>query len=161
MTDKQDPAWAGGSTVPWLRRRFLTLTAAATALAFTVVPDARASTAELRGRDFGDTPFTLGVASGDPLPDAVVLWTRLAPRPWEPEGGLPAVGIAFVSWEVAEDEQFSRVVRRGRAVATSDFGYSVHVDVRGLGPGRSYWYRFRAGPWISPTGRTRTTPAHG
>ncbi|MET9418351.1 alkaline phosphatase D family protein [Streptomyces klenkii] len=161
MTGRQDRAWAGVATAPWIGRRSLTLTAAAAVLAFTVAPGARASTAGLRVRDLGDTPFTLGVASGDPLPDAVVLWTRLAPRPWEPGGGLPAVGTALVSWEVAEDEKFARVVRRGRAVATGDFGYSVHADVRGLRPGRSYWYRFRAGPWISPTGRTRTAPAHG
>ncbi|MEH6373291.1 alkaline phosphatase D family protein [Streptomyces sp. KLMMK] len=160
MTGHQGHDRPGTASVSYLRRRFLTLTAAATVLAFSSEPG-RARAGELGDRALGDDPFTLGVASGDPLPDAVVLWTRLAPRPWEPDGGLPATGVIPVSWEVSEDERFSRVVRRGQAAADAEFGYSVHADARGLKAGRTYWYRFRAGSWVSRAGRTRTAPAAG
>jgi alkaline phosphatase D len=103
-----------------------------------------------------DGVFSLGVASGDPLPDGVVLWTRLAPDPLN-GGGMPDRTVA-VEWEIAEDERFARAVRRGAAQARPEYGHSVHVDVRGLRPGRTYWYRFRAGGQLSPTGRTRTAP---
>ncbi|WP_285757769.1 alkaline phosphatase D family protein [Nocardiopsis ansamitocini] len=105
-------------------------------------------------------PFTLGVASGDPLPDGVVLWTRLAPTPLDPEGrgGMPERDFA-VSYEVATDERFSTIVRRGTAVATPELGHSVHPEVKGLEPGRVYHYRFRVGKHVSRAGRTRTAPA--
>ncbi|MEU9386939.1 alkaline phosphatase D family protein, partial [Streptomyces sp. NPDC048279] len=86
----------------------------------------------------------------------IVLWTRLAPDPLD-GGGLPDT-VVPVAWEVAEDERFRRAVRRGTAHARPEYGHSVHVDVRGLRPGRTYWYRFRAGGRISPAGRTRTAP---
>jgi len=104
-------------------------------------------------------PFTLGVASGDPLPNAVVLWTRLAPVPLH-GGGMPPQAVE-VDWLVAADERMQRVVRRGTAVAHPDFAHSVHVDVDGLEPGRWYWYRFTVGGYASPIGRTRTAPAPG
>ncbi len=105
-------------------------------------------------------PFRLGVASGDPSPDGFVLWTRLAPRPLEPEGGMPPEPVE-VDWEVAEDERFASVVRRGRARALPELAHSVHVEPEGLAPGRPYWYRFRAGGVESPAGRTRTLPPPG
>lgn len=101
-----------------------------------------------------DNPFTLGVASGSPLPDSVVLWTRLATQPLA-GGGMDAEPIA-VNWEVASDRLFSKVVQRGTATASPDFAHSVHVDVRGLLPGREYYYRFNTGGIESPVGRTRT-----
>ncbi|MGI5212115.1 alkaline phosphatase D family protein [Plantactinospora sp. CA-290183] len=101
--------------------------------------------------------FTLGVASGDPLPDGVVLWTRLAPQPLA-GGGMPARPVP-VRWEVAEDERFRRIARRGTALAHPDLAHSVHVEVCGLRPDTRYHYRFRAGAEISPAGRTRTAPA--
>ncbi|MFD8697548.1 alkaline phosphatase D family protein [Kitasatospora purpeofusca] len=104
-------------------------------------------------------PFLLGVASGDPLPDAVVLWTRLVADPFDAAAMGPR--SVPVSWEVAADPGFRRTVRRGVAVAEAGRGHSVHVDVRGLQPGRDYWYRFRAGRHLSPAGRTRTAPAAG
>lgn len=104
--------------------------------------------------------FSLGVASGDPEPDSVILWTRLAPQPMEPDGGMPATPVS-VRWEVAEDEAFSRVVRSGLVRAEARWGHSVHVDARGLRPGRAYFYRFIAGGEVSPIGRTRTAPARG
>ncbi|MBH1933756.1 alkaline phosphatase D family protein [Streptomyces sp. AV19] len=116
-------------------------------------------TRDARQPSLNEDPFTLGVASGDALPDGVVLWTRLAPRPFEPGSGLPPGGCLTVQWELAHDERFRDVARRGEFLAHADDDYSVHVDVTGLAPARTYWYRFRTGPWISPTGRTRTTPA--
>ncbi|GAA1194641.1 alkaline phosphatase D family protein [Streptomyces hebeiensis] len=109
---------------------------------------------------FTDDPFTLGVASGDPWPDGVVLWTRLAPHPLSPDGtgGMPPAPVP-VGWEVATDEHFRRVVRRGTTRAVAELAHSVHVEVSGLHPGRQYYYRFRAGGVISPVGRTRTAPA--
>ena len=112
----------------------------------------------------GANPFACGVASGDPWPTSVVLWTRLAPEPTALDGlgGLrdPRQQIP-VEWEVSTDESFSprAVVRRGVARATPEWGHSVHAEVHGLAPGRDYWYRFRVGNEISQVGRTRTAPA--
>ncbi|MFF3333998.1 alkaline phosphatase D family protein [Streptomyces sp. NPDC002888] len=144
------------------RRRFLTVAAAAATLAFTTNQPARGAAAapELDAARISDDPFTLGVASGDPLPDSVVLWTRLAPTPFEPDGGLGEQRVS-VQWEVALDENFGIVVKQGTALAHAEYGHSVHVDVQGLLPGTVYHYRFRTGAWISPTGRTRTAPEQG
>jgi len=109
---------------------------------------------------FADDPFALGVASGDPTATGAVLWTRLAPRPLEPEGGMPGPRTV-VDWEVAEDDAFTRIVRRGRHTAAPELAYSVHVDVEGLAPDRWYVYRFRSGDAVSPVGRLRTAPAEG
>lgn len=106
---------------------------------------------------FSAYPFSLGIASGDPAPDGVVLWTRLAPNPLAPGGGMPPVPVE-VSWQVAEDEAMTRVVRSGTAVANPHWGHSVHVEADGLQPDRWYWYQFKAGTETSPKGRTRTLP---
>jgi alkaline phosphatase D len=98
-----------------------------------------------------DVPFGLGVASGDPLPDSVILWTRLL------KPGLSRK--AEVGWQVARDERFRHVVRAGSTVASEELAHSVHVDVRGLEPGREYFYRFRYRNAVSPIGRTRTAPS--
>jgi alkaline phosphatase D len=92
------------------------------------------------------------------MPEAVVIWTRLASVPDAPDGGLPARAVD-VEWEVARDESFRRVVRRGHTRALPAFGHSVHVDVTGLDEGHWYFYRFRAQGQLSPVGRTRTAPA--
>ncbi|MBO4240695.1 alkaline phosphatase D family protein [Pseudonocardia sp. ICBG1034] len=107
-------------------------------------------------------PFTLGVASGDPSPDGMVLWTRLAPEPdaEDGRGGMPDRAVE-VEWEVAEDERFARVVSRGTETATRELAHSVHVEAAGLAPGREYFYRFRSGGHLSPVARTRTAPAAG
>jgi alkaline phosphatase D len=102
-------------------------------------------------------PFTLGVASGMPRPDSVVLWTRLAPRPHETLGGLPAAPIE-VRWELADDERFALGLRQGQVQAQPQHAHSVHVEVSGLPSGRSFFYRFMAGDAVSPVGRTRTAP---
>jgi alkaline phosphatase D len=107
-----------------------------------------------------DDPFQLGVGSGDPTPDGGVLWTRLAPRPLEPDGGMDGQRTE-VRWEVAEDEAFARVVRKGSATAAPELSYSVHADVDGLSTDRWYFYRFAAGDATSAVGRFRTAPAAG
>ncbi|MFE3885759.1 alkaline phosphatase D family protein [Streptomyces lydicus] len=141
------------------RRRFLTVTGAAAALAFTTnLPGTGAFAAEADARKIAENPFTLGVASGDPQPGSVVLWTRLAPRPYEEGNGMPDARVT-VRWEVAYDERFQRPAGRGRAEAHPEFNHSVHIEPTGLAPDRVYYYRFRAGNWISPVGRTRTAPA--
>jgi alkaline phosphatase D len=114
--------------------------------------------AAAEGLRFDADPFTLGVASGFPSPNNVVLWTRLAPLPQAPGGGMPAA-VVPVEWEVASDEHFGRVVRSGVEYTVADWAHSVHVEPGGLEPGRPYWYRFTAGGARSPTGRTATAPA--
>ena len=110
----------------------------------------------LQNPKFPTSPFTLGVCSGDPAPDGVVLWTRLALDPLN-GGGMPRQPID-VQWQVATDDRMSRVVRSGTATASPDWAHSVHVEVTGLEPHRWYWYQFRAGSEMSPIGRTRTFP---
>src|SRR5690349_15690135 len=107
-----------------------------------------------------DDPFLLGVASGDPTPNSVMLWTRLAPRPLEELGGMTGEKIS-VRWEVADDEQFSKIVKSGSSTAAPELGMSVHADVDGLSPDRWYFYRFLIQNGSSPVGRTRTAPAAG
>ena len=111
------------------------------------------------GRAQSADPFTLGIASGCPRPDRVVLWTRLAPQPLE-GGGMPDQPVP-VEWEVAADERFERIVRRGTFDAVPAHGHTVHAEPTGLEPGRPYWYRFRAMGVESPVGRTRTAAAAG
>jgi alkaline phosphatase D len=108
---------------------------------------------------FDDAPFTLGVASGDPTAQSVVLWTRLAPQPLDAAGlgGLSGKGVP-VEWALALDPQMRQVVARGRTVADAARGYSVHVDAGGLRPGTTYYYRFAAAGQSSRVGRTRTLP---
>ena len=134
------------------RRRFLRASAAVSALVGLRLfpgPRALAATGPL---------FALGVASGDPDPTSVVLWTRLSRDPLAPDGGLPSRSIE-VRWEVSLDETFGRVVRHGRAVARAEDARAVHVAARGLAPDTWYFYRFMAGGETSRVGRTRTMPA--
>jgi len=141
-----------------ITRRRLVTGGAATAALLVAAPVSVASAApsRLRRDVLTRDVFTLGVASGDPLPDSVVLWTRLAPDPLG-GGGMPPWPFA-VEWEIAEDDQFGRIVQRGIEVATPDLGHSVHAEPRGLRPSASYFYRFRVDGQISPVGRTRTAP---
>ncbi|MFF4585509.1 alkaline phosphatase D family protein [Streptomyces sp. NPDC001388] len=111
------------------------------------------------GTSVSGTVFGLGVASGDPLPTAVVLWTRVVP-PQQGSSGILAPTVA-VTWQLASDSGFTTIVKSGTATASSSLGYSVHVDVTGLTPATDYWYRFTALGRTSVTGRTRTAPAPG
>ena len=106
-----------------------------------------------------DYLFTLGVASGDPVSDGFVLWTRLAPMPLAANGGLSAP--INVTWQVSEDENFARIIKAGQSIANQQWAHSVHVEVQGLQPLRQYFYRFIANGQNSPTGRAKTAPMFG
>jgi len=107
---------------------------------------------------FSSDPFKLGVASGYPTPEGIVVWTRLVADPLQPDGGLGPATIP-VRWEIARDERFSSIAASGAAEASSEWAHSVHVEARGLEPDRWYWYRFTAGDAQSAPARTRTAPA--
>ena len=92
--------------------------------------------------------FGYGVASGDPLSDRVILWTRV--------NGLAAP--AQVNWDVASDSAFVNIVRSGTTVTDAGRDYTVKVDADGLQPATAYFYRFRLGAEVSPTGGTKTLP---
>jgi alkaline phosphatase D len=103
--------------------------------------------------------FTLGVASGDPTAEAVILWTRLALDPDADDGlGGMADEDVEVVWEVATDEAFEQLVASDAVTARADHGHSIHVDATGLAAGTDHWYRFRLGDETSTVGRTRTLP---
>ena len=136
------------------RRRFLAAAGVGAAL---LVTD-RLASAWPAPTQRGGYPFTLGVASGDPAPDGVVLWTRLAPAPLLADGGMPA-RVVPVDWQIAADPHLGRIVRGGTVLAQPAQAHSVHIEVAGLEPARPWWYRFRAGGEQSPVGRTRTLPA--
>jgi alkaline phosphatase D len=138
------------------RRRLLVQAAA---LAGAALSPASWTSAAAQTR-LADYPFTLGVASGEPLADSVVLWTRLATQPQELGAGMGKAPVA-VRWTIAEDEAMRRPVGGGEVMAAAEAGHSVHVEAVGLQPGREYWYRFTAGGHESPKGRTRTAPAVG
>ncbi|WBB70047.1 alkaline phosphatase D family protein [Micromonospora sp. WMMD812] len=107
-------------------------------------------------------PFKLGVASGDPAPDSIVLWTRLAPSPLNADGqGGMANADVTVDWQVSTSASFSSLVASGSVVARYADAHSVHVVAGGLAADSDYYYRFRAQGHISAVGRTRTAPAVG
>jgi alkaline phosphatase D len=137
-----------------LQRRLFLLDAARLAAAVTAAgyTDLRAAPSNAAGY-----PFSLGVASGSPLPDSVILWTRILPDPLD-ANSAPRLAVPL-RWEVAQDEAFRRVVANGSAIATPALAHSVRVNVTGLQPGHWYWYRFMLGDAVSPAGRTRTAPA--
>jgi len=139
----------------YFRRRFLGRSLALGAAAF-LAPVLGRAAARVR---FEADPFSLGVASGSPRPDGVVIWTRLAPRPLE--GGGMGTDAVEVRWEVAADEAFGRIVRQGSVMAGPEAAHAVHVEVDGLEPARDYFYRFIAGEEASGVARTRTSPAPG
>jgi len=97
------------------------------------------------------TRFALGIASGQPRADGIVLWTKLT------GAGLPE--RVTVEWEIARDEAFKDIAARGEEVAEANWAHSVHAEPAGLAPARWYWYRFRALGQRSAVGRTRTAPA--
>ncbi len=142
----------------WSRRRFLILGGSTAAC----IGATRNISADIGQRPWNYDPFTLGVASGAPATDGFVLWTRLAPNPLSADpaapGGLRGADIPL-RYEVAADPGMSRIVLAGTALAEARFGHSVHQIVRGLNPGREYWYRFRSGDAVSDIGRALTLPA--
>ena len=139
-----------------LMRTGLVTGGAASVAAATV--DTRPSAAATLPRS---NPFTLGVASGDPWPNGVVLWTRLAVSPLAASGlGGMSSSTYSLAWQVATDSRFRTVVRSGTVAARYANAHSAHVEVTGLLPGRVYYYRFRLGSYYSRVGRTRTAPAY-
>lgn len=107
-------------------------------------------------------PFKLGIASGEPAADSVVLWTRLAPSPLNADGqGGMANADVTVDWQVSTTDTFSSLVASGSVTARYADAHAVHVVAGGLAPDAEYYYRFRAQGHISPVGRTRTAPAAG
>jgi alkaline phosphatase D len=129
-------------------------TTEASATSASTTSEAAASTTSVTTTLTSD-PFTLGVASGDPLADSVILWTRLLPA--EP---LPDADVE-VTWEVATDEGFTDVVASGTAPAVAALGHSVHVDAGGLAADTAYWYRFAVDGFTTTPARTRTFAAAG
>lgn len=137
------------------RRRTIVKAAAATAVL------AGPLAAALPARATGQPPaFLHGVASGDPLPDGILLWTRVTPAP----EAIPGSGTGpdtTVSWVVAKDKALTNIVAKGSVTATAASDHTVKADVRGLEPATDYWFRFSAGGTDSPVARTRTAPAAG
>ena len=104
-----------------------------------------------------EDPFTLGVASGDPTPESVILWTRLSS---EVMSQLGAVNDTIaVDYEISPTRNFSNAIRSGSIAAVADLGHSVHADIRGLEPDKVYYYRWHVGGVTSPIGRTKTAPS--
>ncbi|MFJ7898902.1 alkaline phosphatase D family protein [Streptomyces sp. NPDC096198] len=151
MTSRYTSPESSGSLSP--RRRTVVKAAAATAVLG--VPLAAA----LPARAAADTPaFLHGVASGDPLPDGILLWTRVTPT----SDAVPGSGVGpdtRVDWVVATDKALTRVVAKGSVTATAASDHTVKADVRGLTPATDYWFGFSAGGTASPVARTRTAPA--
>ncbi len=106
---------------------------------------------------YQDYPFTLGVASGDPSPNSVVLWTRLAPNPTLGVS-MPPINVP-VQWQVAKDKKMGQIIATGEVIATPELAHSVRVVVNRLEPNSWYWYQFKTGNQISAIGRTRTLPS--
>ncbi|MFC8246359.1 alkaline phosphatase D family protein [Streptomyces chartreusis] len=135
------------------RRRTVVKAAAATAVL------AGPLAAALPARAAGQEPaFLHGVASGDPLPDGVLLWTRVTPT----ADATPGSGLGpntEVSWVVARDKSLTNIVAKGSTTATAASDHTVKADIRGLEPATDYWFRFSAGGTDSPVARTRTAPA--
>lgn len=158
LTDARPPSWADraviGQTPTIDRRAFLRSAAAVTATGLAgrtvLAPAARAA----------EDVFLHGIASGDPLADRVVIWTRVTPEP----AATPGSGVGppvDVRWEVSSDPAFSTVVASGSVTTDATRDHTVAVDVTGLAPGTDHWYRFHAAGTTSGTARTRTAPAPG
>lgn len=147
------PATADADSLAPRRRTVVKAAAAGAVLAgpLAAAPPARAATAQAPA-------FLHGLASGDPLPDGVLLWTRVTPTP----EAIPGSGLGpdtEVSWTVALDKAFSTVVAKGSTRATAASDHTVKADIRGLASATDYWFRFSAGGTDSPVARTRTAPA--
>lgn len=144
---------------PYTRRTLLrsagvlALSGAAATVVSATVPIEGAAAREATG-------FLHGVASGDPLPDSILLWTRLTPS----RDATPGSGRGTptrVAWEIAEDSGFRRIAARGTVMSSPDSDHTIKVIAGGLSAGKAYWYRFMSGAAASVVGRTKTAPAAG
>ncbi len=136
--------------MPLTRRQFLWSTAASAA----AISVEWGGSGRAHAQGAGGPVFAHGIASGDPLTDRIMLWTRVAP----PEG---ANAVDNIEWRVATDEAATQVVARGRVTTNAARDFTVKVDAGGLQPGRTYYYAFEARGERSPIGRTKTLPAGG
>lgn len=139
------------------RRRFIKASAATGAGLVVATRLPRTLVAAASGR-FEDTPFRHGVAAGDPLPTKAIIWTRLTPS----DGAVPGSdkGPAVpVNWEVSVDDRFKTITAEGRTTAHHRRDHTVKIDVGGLKPDRSYYYRFTSKGKRSRVGRFKTAPA--
>lgn len=151
MTNRHRSSERLNSPAP--RRRTVVKAAAATA----VLAGPLAAALPARAADAAPA-FLHGVASGDPLPDGILLWTRVTPAP----EATPGSGLGpdtEVSWIVARDKALTNIVTKGSTTATAASDHTVKADIRGLEPATDYWFRFSAGGTDSPVARTRTAPA--
>lgn len=142
-------------------RRTFVGAAGAGVLGLGLTPGSRAAAEPAGG---GGRAFAHGVASGDPLPDRVILWTRVTPSP-DAAPGSGRGGASTVQWEVSPSSDFSSIVSSGTVQTDASRDHTVKVDAGGLAPKTLYWFRFRVvgGPAagaVSPVARTRTAPAH-
>lgn len=155
MTSRRSSSESTGAQVNSLAPRRRTVVKAAAATAVVAGPTAAA----LPARAAAEAPaFRHGVASGDPLPDGILLWTRVTPT----AEAIPGSGLGpdtEVGWTVARDKAFTNVVAKGSTTATAATDHTVKADIRGLAPATDYWFRFSAGGTDSPAARTRTAPA--
>ncbi|MDQ0931650.1 alkaline phosphatase D family protein [Streptomyces turgidiscabies] len=155
MTSRSSSTESTGAEANSLAPRRRTVVKAAAATAVLAGPLAAALPASAAA----EAPaFLHGVASGDPLPDGILLWTRVTPT----AEAIPGSGIGpatEVSWIVARDKAFTNVVSKGSTTATAAADHTVKADIRGLAPATDYWFRFSAGGTDSPAARTRTAPA--
>ena len=108
-------------------------------------------------RKLDKTPFSLGIASGSPTDNSIVLWTRLF------DSGLFSSNVPNesidVGWQLAEDEAFLRIVKSGTSLALPALAHSVHTEVSGLPSNKWFFYRFQCRGFISAVGKTRTLPS--
>ncbi|GCB50179.1 alkaline phosphatase [Streptomyces sp. NL15-2K] len=151
MTSRYRSPESANSLSP--RRRTVVKAAAATA----VLAGPLAAALPARAADAAPA-FLHGVASGDPLPDGILLWTRVTPTA-EATPGSGLGPTTEVEWVVAKDKALTTIVAKGSVTATAASDHTVKADVRGLEPATDYWFRFSAGPTDSPVARTRTAPA--
>ncbi|MBW8740485.1 MAG: alkaline phosphatase D family protein [Streptomyces turgidiscabies] len=155
MTSRISSTQSTGAEANSLAPRRRTVVKAAAATAVLAGPLAAALPASAAA----EAPaFLHGVASGDPLPDGILLWTRVTPT----AEAIPGSGLGpdtEVSWIVARDKAFTNVVSKGSTTATATADHTVKADIRGLAPATDYWFRFSAGGTDSPAARTRTAPA--
>ncbi len=131
----------------FIRQLCSTALLGATGLGSSACSDTAASVPELAGAG-----FLHGVASGDPLPDRVILWTRVTPA--DPNDGAPIE----VQWQMATDAELRQIVASGSVSTGPDRDYTVKIDAEGLLPGLVYFYRFSTAAFTSPLGRTKTLP---
>jgi alkaline phosphatase D len=144
-----------GTVMPMLsRRKFLKFGLASSSAAFvtTVLPGCE----WLDDDDDVETPlgkgsFLHGIASGDPLTDSVILWTRVTPDD-------QAATAVLVAWDIATDLEFTNIIASARGTAVADSDFTVKVDVKGLDAESVYYYRFRTLENYTVAGTTRTLP---